>query len=57
MDMVQNFGYCFDENSTGSYLLDMSSSSPPQPQNAFEKPFTVRNCLTVIAETPPNMVL
>lgn len=35
----------------------MSSSSPPQPQNEFEKPLTVLNCLTVIAETPPKSVL
>lgn len=35
----------------------MSSSSPPQPQKEFEKPFTVLNCSTVIAETPPKMPL
>uniref|UniRef100_A0A182KHS3 Uncharacterized protein n=1 Tax=Anopheles christyi TaxID=43041 RepID=A0A182KHS3_9DIPT len=35
----------------------MSSSSPPHPQNEFENPFTIRNCFSVIAETPPKMVL
>ena len=33
----------------------MSSSSPPHPQNEFENPLTDLNCLTVIAETPPNI--
>lgn len=40
-----------------AYRFDMSSSSPPHPQNEFEKPFTVRNCFTVMAETPPKMEL
>ena len=35
--------------------FDISSSSPPQPQNMFEKPLTWRNWSTVMAETPPNM--
>lgn len=39
------------------YLLDISSSSPPHPQNELENPLTARNCLTVIADTPPNMEL
>lgn len=38
------------------YLLDMSSSSPPQPKNELEKPLTALNCCRVIAETPPNIV-
>lgn len=45
------------QSQNGFYLLDMSSSSPPQPQNEFENPLTVLNCLTVNADTPPKIEL
>lgn len=38
-----------------TYLLDISSSSPPQPQNSLLKPFTFSICSFVRALTPPKM--
>jgi hypothetical protein len=35
-------------------LRDMSSSSPPQPQNWFENPLSSCMCAADRADTPPN---
>ena len=38
------------------HLLQRSSSSPPQPQNLFENPFTSSKCSREKAPAPPKIV-
>lgn len=47
--------FSFSIFASESYLLYMSSSSPPQPKYRLEKPFTLTKSLLDNALTPPNM--